>query len=157
VTHRSFRNFDVSVIFHAPLAFAYLWCTDYTPDDASIAGEDKMFALQRRIIKRTSRQVIFENLYNEGNGWAWERHTVTLKPPSRWHSEGIGNYQESHLDYSLTELPRNRTRFAMHWRSRPTPLYRGKRPSKRAVEDFVRTLWLRRRKALEHDYRSSIR
>jgi hypothetical protein len=154
---RGFREYRVSLDFRAPLKFAYAWCTDYTPEDAAIAGEDKAFGLQRRIVMRTPRKVVFENLYDHGAGWAWERHTVTLSPPDRWHSDGFGNYHETHLDYRLTELPRGWTRFDMRWWSKPTGLSRGPRTAEAVVERFVLRLWRLRARALEHDYRRSVR
>jgi hypothetical protein len=157
VADRTFREFHVSMVFHAPLPFVFAWCTDYSPEDATLAGEDRMFHLRRRIVSRTARRVVFENIYDEGKGWAWERHTVTLKPPDRWHSDGLGNYNEAHLDYQLNELPRGRTEFEMRWRSRPTPLLRGKLPTKHAAERFVRELWRRRGQVLEREYRKTLR
>jgi hypothetical protein len=140
------------MVLRAPLAFVYDWCTDYRPDDSKYSGEDKSIHLKRRIIERTSRRVVFENLYDRGRGWAWERHVVTLMPPDRWHSEGKGVYSESNLSYKLTELPRARTRLDIHWRSRPTEMEKGPRATKTAIEDFVRKLWLKRRRALEREY-----
>ncbi|HYB03727.1 MAG TPA: hypothetical protein VED17_04650 [Nitrososphaerales archaeon] len=84
----SFRKYHVSVTIRAPLAFVYNWCTDYTPDDFKYGGE----VGERRILSRGTRRVVFENLYDVGKGWGWERHTVMLKPPDAWHSEGWGNY-----------------------------------------------------------------
>jgi hypothetical protein len=156
VTRRGFREFHVSVVFRAPVGFVYSWCTDYSSDDAKITGEDKMFHLRRKIVQKSARQVVFENIYDEGRGWAWERHTVTLRPPDRWHSDGFGNYQESHLDYRLTELPRDRTRLTMRWRSRSSSLASGERPSKAAIERFVLRLWQRRGRVLTRDYEESI-
>ncbi|MFZ0831193.1 MAG: hypothetical protein WCB18_00925 [Thermoplasmata archaeon] len=70
---RGFRAFHISAVFQAPLRFAFEGCTDYSSDDVKIAGEDKMFGLQRRIIERTYRNVIFENLYDHRAEWARER------------------------------------------------------------------------------------
>lgn len=153
VENRGFLEYHVSVIFRAPLRFAYAWCTDYSPEDVKIAGEDKAFGLHRRIVLRTPRQVVFENLYDHGKGWAWERHSVTLTPPDRWHSDGYGNYHESHLDYHLTELSDSRTRFDMRWMSRPIGLSTGPRAPVPTVERFVEKLWTARARALERDFR----
>jgi hypothetical protein len=149
---REAKRFRVTLVLPVPLSFAYKWCTDYTPDDGKYAGEDRSIGLVRRIVRRNRRRVIFENLYNVGKGWGWERHTVTLAPPDRWHSDGIGAFFESHLDYRLRELPGNRTRFEMTWSSRPMPWYRGPRGSRRAVEAFVTMLWERRARAMRREY-----
>jgi len=98
---------------------------------------------------------VFENVYVEGRGWGWERHTVTLRPPSRWHSVGHGNYPESVLDYTLTVLSPQATQFDLRWRSRPVGLARGPRPSARAVERYVATLRKRRGRAIVSEFRRS--
>lgn len=153
----AWRRYRVRVEFQAPLPFAYAWCTDYTPEDAKYAGEDRTIHLQRRIIVRSRRRVVFENLYQVGKGWGWERHEVTLFPPRQWHSEGKGNYHESVLDYELRERPGGRTQFRMSWRSRPIGLGRGPRPDRRLVERYVTSLWKRRAKVLAREYRQSRR
>jgi hypothetical protein len=139
----------------APLGFAYSWCTDFSPEDPKLAEEDRSIHLQRRIVDRTPRRVVFENVYDEGKGWAWEQHTVTLTPPDRWHSDGFGLYHESHLDYRLFELDPVRTRFEMDWTSKPSPRSTGRRPTKKGIEKFVTGLWRRRGRSLERDYRRS--
>ncbi len=154
---RSFHTYHVSLVFQAPLPFAFAWCTDYSPGDPKIAGEDRAFHLERRIVERGPRRVVFENLYDHGAGWAWERHTVTLRPPDRWHSDGYGNYHEVHLDYHLTPLERDRTRFDMRWSSKPTGLSRGPRSPEKAVERFVHRLWRLRGRALEREFRATLR
>lgn len=151
----TWRTFRVSVELRVPLSFAYAWCTEYTPEDGRYSGEDRTIHLQRRIIERDPQHVVFENLYDEGRGWGWEHHRVTLLPPNRWHCEGNGNYQQSILDYTLTKLSGDRTRFDMRWRSRPIGLAQGARPLKPAVEAYVTKLWTRRARALERDYSSS--
>lgn len=156
MTDRGFRRFRISVVFRAPIRFAYAWCTDYSSEDPKFAREDARFRLQRRVVERTTRRVVFENLYEEEGGWVWERHTVTLSPPDRWHSDGVGVYQESHLDYRLTERPGGRTRLVMRWRSRPTVHDRGARRPKAVVERFVRELWRLRGRALEQAYRETL-
>ena len=149
------RTYQVNVVLDAPLAFAFRWCTDYTPEDAKFAGEDRTIHLVRKIIERRKHRVVFENVYDQGRGWGWERHTVTLHPPDRWHSEGRGNYHESILDYKLSPLSEDRTRFEMHWRSRPVGLSVGPRPSAKIIERSVENLWRKRARALATEFRRS--
>jgi hypothetical protein len=151
----SWRAYHVSVDMQAPLSFVYRWCTDYTPHDGKYGGENKTIHLKRRIIEKKHRRVVFENLFDVGKGWGWERHIVTLRPPDRWHCEGSGNYQESVLDYRLTPLPGGRTRFDMRWKSRPMGLSEGARPRASSIEAHVTELWKRRARALEREYRLS--
>ena len=149
---RNPRRFHVSVVFPVPPSFAYAWCTDYTPEDGKYAGEDRSIGLTRRIVQRTRRRVIFENLYNVGNGWGWERHTVRLSPPDRWHSDGIGSFHESHLDYRLSEPPGDQTKFDMSWTSSPMPWHEGGRTPREVVENYVVKLWQRRAKPMSREY-----
>ncbi len=149
----AWRSFQINAEFRVPLWFAYRWCTDYGPDDPKYSGEDRLIHLQRRVIERSRKKVVFENLYDEGKGWAWERHVVTLHPPDHWHCEGRGNHSESVLDYRLTALSPDRTRLEMRWRSRPRQQTREPRPPAGVVETFVAGLWRRRGRALEQEYR----
>lgn len=152
----AWRKYRISVEFPVPLGFAYRWCTDYTADDAKYGGEDKTLHLQRRIIERSGRRVVFENLYDQGKGWGWERHVVTLRPPRHWHSVGRGNHHESVLDYSLTAISKNRTRFDMRWKSRPVGHGRGPRTPVDRVERYVTQLWNLRATFLVREYRLSL-
>ena len=145
----SFRKFHVTMSFRAPLPFVYKWCTNYTPQDLRYGGEKG----ERRILKRNSKHVVFENLYDVGKGWGWERHVVTLKPPNSWHSYGWGNHSESFLDYKLRDLPNGRTKLDMRWKSRPGMLSEGRRPSKHSIEEYVTRLWRRRAKFVERDFK----
>jgi len=156
VTDRGFQTFHVTTVFRVPLPFAYRWCTDYSPDDATLAGEDRTIGLRRMVVTRTVRRVVFENVYDHGKGWAWERHSVTLMPPDRWHSDAYGNYHEVHLDYRLRGLPDGRTRFEMRWRSRPLGPSGKELAPRRSVERFVRRLWRLRARVLERDYQKSL-
>jgi len=147
------RTYRVSLTFRAPLAFVYRWCTDYTPKDGRYSGEDRSLGLRRRIVRRSRRRVVFENVFDVGEGWGWERHVVSLSPPDRWRSVGKGNYQESVLDYRLTAMSPRRTKFTMRWRSRPTGSVARARVPRSAVEKYVAALWRRRARTLEREAR----
>jgi len=136
-----------------PLSFAFRWCTDYTAADRKYAGEDVSINLRRKVVSKSKRHVVFENLYDVGGGWGWERHTVTLVPPDRWHSHGIGNYHESVLDYALTAIDNHRTRLDMRWKTRRRGPSRGPRASGSRVEAYVAGLWRKRARHLERAYR----
>src|SRR6266568_4225104 len=51
-------EYHITATFRVPLDFAFAWCTDYTPEDAGLEGE----AYQRKIIERSARRVVFEDL-----------------------------------------------------------------------------------------------
>ncbi len=139
----------VAVTFDVPLDFAYAWCTDYTPQDAALEGE----AYERKVIERTPKRVVFEDLEQGESGWIWARNVVTLRPPNRWHAEGTGSHREMTADYALTELPDGRTKFELHWWRKPTTL--GKKIPRAQREKETTEAWKRFAMAMEKDYRES--
>ncbi len=141
-------RYETRVEFDAPLDFVYRWCTDYTPEDAKAEGED----YERRIIRRTSREVVYEDLVDTKGGWRWARHVVTLAPPNRWHSESVGSHRAISLDYRLSKLPEGRTEMIMTARRRPTSIG-AKNPSKSLWQRDVGRSWKLFAKALEREYR----
>ena len=143
-------EFRISVDFRAPLDFAFAWCTDYTPEDAGLEGE----SYQRKIIERTSRRVIFEDLEESEAGWDWSRDVVVLRPPSRWHVDGIGNQRDYTADYLLSRLPDGRTRLDLRWRRRPKDPGAAKR-TKAEREASATRAWKRFGAAMERDYMRS--
>src|SRR5437660_4721040 len=50
-------EFRIKVAFRVPMDYAFAWCTD-TPDDGRLEGEK----YERRIIERSARRVVFEDL-----------------------------------------------------------------------------------------------
>ena len=140
---------EIRSTFRAPIDFVYAWCTDYDPGDARLEKEH----YQRRILSRTGKRVVYEDLEEGPHGWVWRRQTVTLAPPHHWHAESVGNYREWSLDYDLRSLPGGRTELTLKGRRRPTPLSGGNPPKAELLRD-LRTIWRRFGRALERDYRS---
>jgi len=145
-------EYRVRVSFVVPLDFAFTWCTDYTPEDASLEGE----SYQRKIVERTPRSVIFEDLEDSDSGWNWSREVVTLHPPNRWHMDGIGNRRDVTADYVLSPLPDGRTRFELRWKRRPI-VPDVKKLSKAEREASTMHAWKQFGAAMERDYRRSRR
>lgn len=141
-------RYQVRAEFHAPVEFVYRWCTDYTPQDARYEGE----SYRRRILRRTPREVVYEDLEETEAGWVWARHVVALRPPFRWHSESVGSHREISLDYRLSRGPKGTTRLLLKARRRPTAIG-GKNPPKARWERAVRETWARFGKRLERDFR----
>lgn len=139
-------------MFEAPLAFVFRWCTDFRPIDGRLEKED----YSRMILERTPKRVVYEDLSTAPDGWHWARHVVTLHPPDRWHSDSVGNYRETSLDYVLTPLADGRTQLDLRWRRRPSPLAR-KKPSTAEIESSATAGWKNFGKALEKDYHRSLR
>jgi hypothetical protein len=141
-------EYHVSTTLRVPIAFAYRWCTDFRPDDAAREGE----SYERRILERGPRRVVYEDLEWTGAGWRWARHVVTLKPPTRWRTDSVGNYRVLAVDYSLSALGPDKTRFSMVWRRKASPLA-GKPPARNTVERSTLAAWRLFAKSMERDYR----
>ncbi len=141
----------VKAVFRVPLDFAFEWCTDYTPQDAALEGE----SYTRKVVERSARRVVFEDLEETPSGWVWARDTVTLRPPNRWRMEGIGSHRDVTAEYVLTPLSDERTAFELVWWRRPhSP---GKKISRAQREKETTVAWRRFAKVMERDYRESLR
>ena len=149
---RTGPEYRIRVSFGVPLDFAFAWCTDYTPEDASLEGE----SYTRKIIERTPHRVIFEDLEDAADGWVWGRDVVTLHPPNRWHMDGVGNRRDVTADYVLSPLPDGRTRFDLRWSRRPK-VPETKRLTKVEREASAMRAWKHFAVAMERDYRRSRR
>ncbi len=146
------RTYEIRTVFRAPRAFAFRGCTDYTSRDPALEGSKG----QRHVIDRTKRRVVYEDLEPIGKAWSWSRNTVDLLPPDRWHAEARGNYRTWSLDYELTALGPMRT--GLRLRGRRTPVGLGtKNPSQRAMTRELTQMWRKFGRALEADYRRSVR
>jgi hypothetical protein len=144
--------YEIKRVFRAPIGFAYDWCTDYTPNDRKLEGDPG----SRRIIRKTRRTAVYEDLNETPHGWMWSRQTITLQPPNRWYGIADGNYRRWKLNYSLRELSGGRTEFTMHGERRATPLG-VKNPPKAEMEKELKVMWRNLGRALERDYRKSRR
>lgn len=140
--------YRIDVSFRVPLDFAFAWCTDYTPEDAKLEGE----SYQRKIVERSRRRVIFEDLEETKDGWAWSRDAVDLEPPNRWHMDGVGNHRDVTADYLLSRLPDGRTQLALSWRRRPKDPEAAKLTKAQREADTLRA-WKRFGAAMERDYK----
>ncbi len=147
---RKETDYEIRTAFDVPLEFAFRWCTDFTTDDARYESE----SYQRRILSRSPRRVVYEDLEDTGKGWVWSRHTVRLSPPYRWHSDSTGSHREIHLDYRLTRISDGRTRLVLTARRRPTVIGE-KNPSKARWEGATRRSWAKLGRALERDFRNA--
>src|SRR6184192_2155594 len=126
-------EYRIRVSFRAPIDFVFAWCTDYTPGDAALEKE----TYQRKIIERTPRAVVF------------------LRPPNRWHMNGIGNNRDVVADYVLSSLPDGRTRLDLRWKRRPHGP--DAKLTKAEREASSTRAWKRFASALESDYKRSRR
>src|SRR5213593_3347462 len=88
-------TYRIRVSFRVPLAFAFKWCTDFSSDDGNLEGE----SYRRKIVQKTSRRVVFEDLEETKDGWMWSRDVTA--------------------DYVLTTLADGQTQLDLQWRRRP--------------------------------------
>ena len=141
-------TYVVRATFRAPLDFVYRWCTDYTPQDARFEKDE----YERKIIRRSSREVVYEDLSEAKEGWWWSRHVVRLQPPNRWHSDTVGSHRVMSLDYTLSKLPGNRTQLILRARRRPYGIG-GRNPPRSQWEPPVAKSWRLFGQVLERDYK----
>ena len=143
-------EYHVRVAFDAPLPFVYEWCTDYSPQDSHLEGESYI----RKILERTDRRVVYEDVEEAIDGFHWARYDVDLRPPTGWRMTSVGNRRMARAEYHLTELPGGRTRLDLYLRRIPGPL-----PSRTLTkierERTLTELWLKFKTALERDFRIS--
>ena len=145
-------EYHVRMRFDVPLEFAYRWCTDYRGDDATHSKE----RFDRRVLRRTRREVVMEDLWSEGRGWGWRRSVVTLAPPNRWHADSYGSFRDASIDYALTRGAPDRTRFDLSMRRRPSAAF-PHQPSRAALEGELREMWTNYGRAMLRDYRRAVR
>ncbi|TLZ59403.1 MAG: hypothetical protein E6K13_09830 [Methanobacteriota archaeon] len=143
-------TYRIRVSFRVPLAFALKWCTDFSSDDGNLEGE----SYRRKVVQKTSRRVVFEDLEETKDGWMWSRDVVTLRPPDRWHMDGVGNHRDVTADYVLTTLADGQTQLDLQWRRRPRNPAAAKL-TKLQRETSALQSWRRFRTAMERDYKRS--
>jgi hypothetical protein len=145
-------EYHATVVFHAPLAFSFDWCTDFRETDAPLEGEE----YERRVLRRTSSQVVYEDLQSMDDGWHWARVDVRLARPNGWRMHSIGNYRSVRAEYRLTRISDDRTRFDL-WLKRESGPLEGAKLTKAQRERSLTASWRRFAKALESDYAKSHR
>ena len=141
---------EVKVTFRAPLRFVYSWCTDYQPSDSKLEKEEYV----RKIIERTPRRVIFEDLQEMRDGWSLQRAVIMLHPPNRWHMDNVGNRRDVRADYVLSSLPGNRTQLRLRWKVWPKTAAASKL-TRAERERSVASFWRRFAAALKKNYKRS--
>src|SRR5436189_4436764 len=144
-------EYRIRVSFLYPYIYLIACYTDHTPGDAAREKETN----QRKIIERTPRAVVFEDLEESKDGWDWSRAVVSLRPPNRWHMNGIGNNRDVVADYVLSSLPDGRTRLDLRWKRRPHGP--DAKLTKAEREASSTRAWKRFASALEADYKRSRR
>lgn len=144
-------TYEIRTTLDAPVPYVFRWCTDYSAEDGRLAGE----RYARRVLERTRRRVLFEDLEETPHGWVWKRTRVELDPPDHWHADSDGNYRYFRLDYRLRSLPNGRTELTLRGDRRATALG-GRNPPRARLERELRELWGRLGRSLEREYRTSL-
>ncbi|MCI4353816.1 MAG: hypothetical protein L3K06_00430 [Thermoplasmata archaeon] len=142
-------TFHVRATFRAPLDFVYRWCTDYSAEDPALEGQ----GFRRKVLERTPRRAVYEDLEEGPNGWDWSRDVVTLHPPRAWELDERGNRTEAAARYLLSERPDGRVQLDIWWRRRAL-VPPAVRLTKAQRERRSTISWQRFSRALERDYRA---
>jgi hypothetical protein len=138
----------VHVTFRAPRDFVFRWCTDYRSDDGKRCGSP----FTRRVLKRTGRSILLQDLWRLPDRWLLNQNQTTLFPPDRWHVDSFGTLRVLSIDYSLTSLAADRTRLDLRIHRRPTEAY-PEQPSRSSYERDLTTMWRGYARSLERDFR----
>src|SRR5437667_6331671 len=145
-------EYRIRVSFGVPLDFAFAWCTDYTPEDASWAGG----SYQRKTIPRTPGRGIVEEREQTDDRRNGAQYVATLRPPNKLNMHGTGNRRDVTADYVLSRSPDGRTRLDLRWSRRPK-VPETKRLTKVEREASAMRAWKHFAVAMERDYRRSRR
>ncbi len=75
---------------------AYKWCTDYSPEDHALMGDEA--GVKRQIMRATDATVILTDTFHVGNGYVEKQKLVQLYPDClRWvstHLTGPNKYSQ---------------------------------------------------------------
>lgn len=109
-------TYRISKTINAPLNYVFRWCTDFSEDDPKITGSKS----QRKILQRSSKRVIYAQVYKGSDGnQKVAVNIVTLDPTRKaWHLDYFGEADDETGEYALTSLGRNRTRLDMVFKER---------------------------------------
>ena len=101
----------LSKVIDAPLAYVYDWCTDFRPDDAKLEGGAKR---RHRVVKVSPQRLVRVKAVDKGaENPVMAVELVRLHPPDAWHKDTIGEGDLDSMDYKLTALGPNKTRFTL--------------------------------------------
>jgi hypothetical protein len=146
--------YEIRVNFRAPLPYVYTWLTDYSSEDPDLENG----SYQRKVIEKSPRRAVLEDLTDTKKGWEWYRSVVTPHPPDRWHAELRGNVPDWSLDYRLKSPAPDRTLLTIRWHMRRRRGFPKEVIAPKSVtERMMRRLWGSFAESLERDYRRSRR
>jgi hypothetical protein len=133
---------------NAPMKYVFNWCTDFREDDPALTNSTS----QRKILERTKKRVVYVSTYTGADGNEKVGvNIVTLKSPSSWHLEYLGEEDIEIGDYKLTSLGKNKTKLSMVFKES----WKIKEPTIQEQVDSTNKSWDMYTEALERDYASS--
>ena len=100
---------SVSKVINAPLSFVYDWCTDYSPDDSKLTQSKT----RRIILNKTPRQAIYLETFRRNGKPMCAVNIVSLKRPTRWHLDYVGQEADEIGEYRLTRQGPKKTKLDM--------------------------------------------
>ena len=103
---------SVSKVINAPLPFVYNWCTDYRPDDGKLTGSKA----RRVVLSKTRHQAIYLETFRRNGKPMSAVNIVSLKAPTRWHLDYLGQDADETGEYKLTRRGPKKTELEMRFR-----------------------------------------
>ena len=141
------HTYHVSKVIKAPLKFVYDWCTDFREDDNQITGSKT----QRKILQKTKRRAIYISTYEREGRVMSGVNIVTLRPPTAWNLDYVGEEEDEIGRYKLTRLGPSKTRLDMTF----TEKYKiNDAPTKEEDKSVTDQTWDKYVARLEMDYSS---
>ena len=141
------HTYHVSKVIKAPLKFVYDWCTDFREDDNQITGSKT----QRKILQKTKRRAIYISTYEREGRVMSGVNIVTLRPPTAWNLDYVGEEEDEIGRYKLTRVGPSKTRLDMTF----TEKYKiNDAPTKEEDKSVTDQTWDKYVARLEMDYSS---
>src|SRR5208282_2280143 len=103
---------SVSKVINAPLSFVYDWCTDDSPDDTKLTRS----SARRIILNKTPRQAIYLETFQRNGKSMCAVNIVSLRRPTRWHLDYIGQDADEIGEYRLTKQGHKKTKLDMRFK-----------------------------------------
>ena len=108
-------RYHFSQIFAVSATKAYVWCTDYTPEDHVLMGQEKA---KRKVIHLTDSTVVLKEIFPTTNGDIEKQKLVHLYPDRRsWvstHLIGPNKYSQFIYELSAEDKNASRLNFTAH-------------------------------------------
>ena len=138
-------KYGITVIFDAPLAYVYRWCTDFSDEDPKIINAP----YTRHVIEKTKSRSIWIQHYSRDGVEKEGVRIVTMTPPKSWHLESVNEELNRTGDYKLTPLGCGKTKLDIRLSTKYFTVE--PEPAKKLTEGLAED-WVKYKAALQKDY-----